>query len=68
MILHLKGLWGSQEVIIYALESLPEYLSSNLKVLIPFKLVIPLLNICPEEIIIDIDKSLLQGRSLLHYL
>lgn len=55
-------------MIIYALESLPEYLSSNLKVFIPFNLVIPLLDICPEELIIDIDKSLLQGRSLLHYL
>lgn len=38
------------------------------QVFIPFNLVIPLVDVCPVELIIDTDKCLLQGGSLLPYL
>lgn len=40
------------------LGSLLEYLPRNYKVFISFDLIIPLLDMCPEELIIDIDESI----------
>lgn len=38
--------------------SLPKYLSRNFNVFVPFDLIIPLLDMCPKELIIIIDESI----------